>query len=83
MTTQVHVLLGHEDFSVAVRWKDNQAPENNIDLMNDLYGLPNTLILPSFGETSLIVDGGQEIDVEQVRRLFHEHGYETAAPAVI
>lgn len=83
MKTTVHVLLADDDFSVAVSWRKGGPPERNDALIKQLWGLPHTLVVPSYGQTSLIVDAGSDVELHQVRKVFHDHGYRTAKPVVI
>lgn len=78
METRIHALLADDDFAITVRWQEGAPPDQNDDFIKMVYGDLNSVAIPSFGEITLIIDGGPQVGLEDVYEALRHHGYEPA-----
>lgn len=77
MHTQVDVLYHGGTKTYRFNWKKGTPPQNNDALRAELERLEYSLVYRTYGATSLVVDLGPEVNLDEVLEVFRTFGYDT------
>lgn len=78
MDVQVDFVQHGDVKTYRFNWKRGTPPENNDELRTELDGLDDSLVYRAYGQTSLVLDLGAAVDLDEVLDIFRNHGYETS-----